>query len=166
MKKNKLFISFAATKDMPRADYTLKKTLRAAVLETLLYEGFSGEASVSITVCDNAHIRKLNKQYRDIDRETDVLSFPLYDFECEDDMPEGESLPLGDIVISIERAKEQAKEIGHSTEHEAAFLCVHSTLHLLGYDHETGEEDEKEMFSRQRKIIDSMSDELSKFDNE
>ena len=157
MKKNKLFISFAATKDMPRADYTLKKTLRAAVLETLLYEGFSGEASVSITVCDNAHIRKLNKQYRDIDRETDVLSFPMYEAgEWESEAAFGPVM-LGDIVISLERTEVQAEELGNTFLREAAFLAIHSTLHLLGYDHERGEADEEEQCRRQRAIIERLN---------
>jgi len=100
---------------------------------------------VSITFTDNESIRELNREYRDIDRATDVLSFPMDD--------EGDDVVLGDIVISLERAKEQAIEYGHSLEREISFLCVHSTLHLLGYDHETGEEDEKEMFMKQEEIL-------------
>ena len=157
MKKNKLFISFAATKDMPKADYTLKKVLRAAVAETLSYEGFSQDASVSVTVCDNAHIRTLNKQYRDIDRETDVLSFPMY--EAGEWESEGDFGPvmLGDIVISLERTEAQAEELGNTFLREAAFLAIHSTLHLLGYDHERGKEDEEEQCRRQRDIIERLN---------
>ena len=137
--------------------------LRHAIESTLVSEKVGGQCEISLTFTDNQGIHELNRRFRNIDRPTDVLSFPQLDRV---DFTDGSFKMLGDIVISLERAAEQAKEIGHSTEHEAAFLCVHSTLHLLGYDHETGEEDEKEMFSRQRKIIDSMSDELSKFDNE
>lgn len=137
--------------------------LRHAIENTLICEKVGGQCEVSLTFTDNQGIHELNRRFRNIDRPTDVLSFPQLD---QADFTDSSFKMLGDIVISLERAAEQAKEIGHSTEHEAAFLCVHSTLHLLGYDHETGEEDEKEMFSRQRKIIDSMLDELSKFDNE
>ena len=144
MKKNKLYITFAATKEMPLADYELKKTLRAAIRETLLYEGFSRDASVSLTVCDNAYIRSLNKDYRDIDRETDVLSFPMYEageWESEGDFG---PVPLGDIVISLERTAVQAEELGNTFLREAAFLAIH---------HERSEEDEEEQCARQRAII-------------
>jgi probable rRNA maturation factor len=81
-----------------------------------------------------------------------VLSFPLYDDFSE--IIENEcAVPLGDIVISLERAARQGYDIGHSIYHEVAFLCVHSTLHLLGYDHETSKEDEEEMFQKQREIM-------------
>ncbi len=136
--------------------------LRHAIESTLKSENVGGRCEVSVTFTDNAGIHELNRRFRNIDRPTDVLSFPQLDGV---DFTDSSFKMLGDIVISLERAAEQAAEIGHSTEHEVAFLCIHSTLHLLGYDHETGEEDEKEMFSRQRKIIDRMSDELSKFDN-
>ncbi|MBQ8399434.1 MAG: rRNA maturation RNase YbeY, partial [Clostridia bacterium] len=79
----------------------------------------------------------------------DVLSFPLFDDDFEDE----EVLALGDVVLSLERAKEQAEEYGHSFERECAFLVVHSVLHLIGYDHETSEEDEKDMFFRQEEIM-------------
>lgn len=119
--------------------------VKNAVEATLKYEGFEHDCEVSITFTDNESIRELNREYRDIDRATDVLSFPMDD--------EGDDVVLGDIVISLERAKEQATEYGHSLEREISFLCVHSTLHLLGYDHETSEEDEKEMFMKQEEIL-------------
>lgn len=157
MKNPKLYINFAATKEMPAADYELKKTLRAAILKTLAYEGFSQPAQISVTVCDNAYIQKINKKFRDIDRATDVLSFPMYEAgEWENEGDFG-PIPLGDIVISLERTAEQAKELGHSFLREAAFLAIHSTLHLLGYDHERGKEDEEEQCRRQRAIIESMN---------
>ena len=84
-----------------------------------------------------------------------MLSFPLFDYEGENEAPAIDEISnmLGDIVISLERAQEQADEFGHSFEREVAFLCVHSMLHLLGYDHETGEEDELDMRRRQREIM-------------
>lgn len=157
MKKPELFVSFSATKKMPEANYELKKTLRAAIKQTLRYEGFSKDASVSVTVCDNAYIRDINRRFRNIDRETDVLSFPMYEageWESEGDFG---PIPLGDIVISLERTAVQARELGNSFLREAAFLAVHSTLHLLGYDHERSPEDEEEQCARQRVIIESMN---------
>lgn len=119
-----------------------EELVKKAVEGTLKYEGFDNDCEISVTFTDNENIRELNKEYRDIDRETDVLSFPM----DEDDM-------LGDIVISLEKAKEQAEEYGHSIEREISFLCVHSCLHLLGYDHETSEEDEKTMFGKQEEVL-------------
>ena len=154
--KNDLFISFSATKKMPEADFSLKKTLRTAIKATLEYEGFSRDASVSVTVCDNAYIKEINGRFRNIDRETDVLSFPMYEageWESEGDFG---PIPLGDIVLSLERTAVQAEELGNSFLREAAFLAIHSTLHLLGYDHERGPEDEEEQCRRQKAIIESI----------
>ena len=103
-----------------------------------------------MTFTDNEGIRELNRLYRNIDRPTDVLSFPMFDFSDEDEIVEG---ALGDIVISLERAREQAETFGHSFEREVAFLCVHSMLHLLGYDHELGEQEDIDMRRRQREIV-------------
>lgn len=110
-------------------------------------------ADVAVTVVDNKQIHELNKEYRQVDRPTDVLSFPLWE-PGEDWViaEEEETVPLGDIVISYPQAKEQAEEYGHSIERELGFLAVHGFLHLLGYDHETAEE-EKEMFQRQEEIL-------------
>ena len=156
MKKNALYINFSATKKMPLADFSLKKTLRRAIEATLAYEDFAKDASVSVTVCDNAYIRELNCRFRNIDRETDVLSFPMYeagDWEEEGDFG---PIPLGDIVISLERTAVQAEELGNTFLREAAFLAVHSTLHLLGYDHERSAEDEEEQCRRQKAIVESI----------
>ena len=156
MKSPKLFITFSATKQMPLTDYELKKTLRAAILNTLIYEGFESDAEISLTVCDNEYIQSINKQFRDIDRATDVLSFPMYEAgEWESEGEFGPS-PLGDIVISLERTAAQAEELGHSFLREAAFLAIHSTLHLLGYDHERSKEDDEEQCRRQRAVIEMM----------
>ncbi|NLZ36449.1 MAG: rRNA maturation RNase YbeY [Clostridiales bacterium] len=122
--------------------------IKRAVKATLKSEDWQGRAEVSITVVDDEQIKELNAAHRGIDSPTDVLSFPLNDG---DDIGE----ELGDIVISMERADIQAKEYGHSLDRELAFLTVHSTLHLLGYDHMI-EEEEKEMFDRQEKILISM----------
>ena len=159
--KNKLYINFSRTVDFPECGYEFKMMLRRAVAETLSYEMFDYDAEVSITLCDNAYIRELNKKFRDKDKHTDVLSFPIYDFSIEavEDVYDGSPIPLGDIVISVERAREQAEELSHSFEREAQFLTIHSTLHLLGYDHERGAEDEEAQCTAQREIIENIEPE-------
>ena len=102
---------------------------------------------------DNEGIRELNRIHRGIDRATDVLSFPMFSFEDEEEELEG---ALGDIVISLERAAEQAQTFGHSFEREVVFLCVHSMLHLLGYDHELGEAEDMDMRRRQSEIVERL----------
>lgn len=138
--------------------YKMKMLIRRAIETTLDFEDYGNICEVSVTFTDNDGIQKLNKQYRNIDKPTDVLSFPLFDYEGDSEEPPVDEFinMLGDIVISLERAKEQANEYGHSFEREVAFLCVHSMLHLLGYDHETSEEDEKEMRLKQSTIMDIM----------
>ena len=139
----------------------VSKELRALVKrccsETLYEEGYTGDFEVSLTFTDNAGIREVNRKYREIDRETDVLSFPMTD-EGEDFTvdPETGCFMLGDIVISLEKALTQAEEYGHSFKREVAFLTVHSMLHLLGYDHERSEEEEREMFGKQDIVLEAM----------
>ena len=131
----------------------MRALVKTAITATLDHEQIENKCEVSVTFSDNEKIRALNRDYRNIDRATDVLSFPLY----EKDELEGAigELMLGDIVLSLERAGEQAEEYGHSFEREVAFLCVHSMLHLLGYDHEN-ESDEEEMRAAQREIMDML----------
>ena len=131
--------------------FQLKALMRRTVAATLKYEGIKNKTEVSITFADDAEIQKLNAEYRNLDRSTDVLSFPIEDdVDAADD---GQVLMLGDIVISLERAAAQAEEFGHSLKREVAFLCAHSMLHLLGYDHELGEEQDADMRRRQREIM-------------
>ena len=137
--------------------YKQKMLTRAAVEATLDYEGFYNDVEISLTYTDDAGIKKLNAEFRGIDKATDVLSFPLTDFEGTDEPPVDEpAIGLGDIVISLETAKRQAEEFGHSFEREVAFLTVHSMLHLLGYDHVDSEENDAEMRRRQREILEKM----------
>jgi probable rRNA maturation factor len=122
------------------------------------------EAEVNLTLVDNDTIHAINREHRQIDRPTDVLSFPMIaydkpaDFSHVEDCveenfnPETGELLLGDIVISVEKVKEQALEYGHSEKREYAFLILHSMLHLFGYDHET-EEERLEMEQRQKQIL-------------
>ena len=149
--KDRVMIYFANEQKEGVITYALKRLLRRAVVATLDYEGFSNECSVSVTFTDNEGIRVLNAEHRDIDRPTDVLSFPLNDPESE----EWDS-QLGDVVISLERAAEQAEEFGHGFSREVAFLTVHSMLHLLGYDHVNSEAEDAEMRRRQREILEGM----------
>lgn len=159
--KSKLFINFARTVDFPECGYEFKMLLRRAVETTLRYEGFEYDAEVSITLCDNAYIRALNNKFREKDKHTDVLSFPIYDFSLEDadEVYDGTPITLGDIVISVERAREQAGELAHSFEEEAQFLTIHSMLHLLGYDHERSEEDDEAQCQAQREIVEMINGE-------
>ena len=137
--------------------YKLKRLVRLAVEATLAYEAVARELEVSVTFTDDEGIQRLNRNYRKIDKPTDVLSFPLFDFEGDEDAISEEICDmLGDIVISLERAAAQAEEFGHSFEREVAFLTVHSMLHLLGYDHETSEEDELDMRRRQTAIMEML----------
>jgi probable rRNA maturation factor len=152
-----LMIYFENSQDKLEVTYKLKRLVRFAIEATLAYENYHNSVEVSVTFTDNAGIKKLNKKYRKIDKETDVLSFPLFDFEGSDEPPVDEiENMLGDIVVSLEKAQAQAEEYGHSFEREVAFLCVHSTLHLLGYDHETSEEDELDMRRRQTAVMEML----------
>jgi probable rRNA maturation factor len=148
---NKVYITNEQDKTV--VDAALRGLIRRAISTALKFEKFEIEAELSVTLTDNDGIHEMNSQYRNIDRPTDVLSFPLYEAG---QIPQMDGVCLGDIVISLERAGEQAIEYGHSFEREVAFLCVHSVLHLLGYDHELGEEQEKDMFMRQEKILTKM----------
>ena len=148
-----LKIDFCADKQYADVNYELKMTVRRAILATLDAEGFPYPARVSVTFCDNEYIHVLNREHRGVDRPTDVLSFPLYE-DGDFSSPEcARECALGDIVLSLERAREQAEEIGNSFLREVAFLCIHSTLHLLGYDHERSAEDDAIQCEKQRNII-------------
>ncbi len=147
-----LKINFLASKKFEEIDYYFKKTVRQAVAKTLNHLDFPYDAEVSVTLCDEEYIREKNKKYRGIDKPTDVLSFPLYDNGEFDASECAFGVMLGDVIISVPRAKEQAKEIGNSFLQEVAFLTVHSVLHLLGYDHERSAEDEQIQCSLQKEI--------------
>lgn len=131
------------------------------------YEGCPYEAEITLLLTDNATIRDMNRDYRGIDRETDVLSFPLLEYEHPGDFSSAEELPadsfhpetgellLGDIVISVDKMLEQAKNYGHLPVREFAFLIAHSMLHLMGYDHmETSEA--QVMEQKQEEILEQL----------
>ncbi|TQQ85733.1 rRNA maturation RNase YbeY [Peptacetobacter hominis] len=128
----------------------LYEKIEDIVLEVLDYEGYDDDYDISISFVDNKEIHELNKQFRGVDRATDVLSFPMLSDEFED--VEYEEQSLGDIVVSLERALEQSVEYGHSFEREVCFLVCHSMFHLLGYDHDT-EENTKEMREKEEAVL-------------
>ena len=116
----------------------LRILIRRSCNAVLEYEKFDGPAEISVTFVDNARIAELNAQYRNKPMPTDVLSFPMGEDGAYDIDEDNGCKILGDIVISMERAMEQAELYGHTLQREVAYLTVHSMLHLLGYDHETG----------------------------
>ena len=124
---------------------TMKEVLKYACKKEKLTN-----VNFNVIIVDNEYIHKINKEYRKIDRETDVITFALED-EDSIKLPD-EIRILGDIYISIDKAKSQAEEYGHSLKRELCFLAVHGFYHLLGYDHMT-EEDEKVMFKKQKEVL-------------
>ncbi|HNR05461.1 MAG TPA: rRNA maturation RNase YbeY [Bacillota bacterium] len=145
-----------------KVDEALEAFVVQVVEKVLAYEQCEEAFEVSISFVNNQEMRKLNKEYRNIDKETDVLSFPLAEFieeelNTEDEGAEyiEEEIALGDIVISMEKAAEQSEEYGHSFKRELAFLLVHGMLHLLGYDHDE-EASEGEIFDKQEEILKNM----------
>lgn len=140
----------------------LFEKIRLSIETALEYEDFTDDSEISLTFVDNDEIKELNCTSRGKDSATDVLSFPLLEQEedgtliiYDEDIIDGKVL-LGDIVISAERANEQAEDFGHSLVREMCFLAVHSVLHLLGYDHERSEAEEKLQFEKQEEILASI----------
>ena len=147
--------------------FDVEEIVNKVIEKALEQEKCPYEASVAVLLTDNEGIHAMNKEYRNIDRPTDVLSFPNVDYEEPADFsgiedaiedyfdPETGELCLGDIVISIDKVYEQAKEYGHAPLREFAFLVAHSILHLLGYDHMEAEE-AKVMETKQEEILTSL----------
>ncbi len=152
-------------------DFDYKNVIETVINGAVAYVDCPFEVSVEVTITDNDTIREINREQRDIDNPTDVLSFPLVDYEkpgdfgflegTEDDMaydyfdPDTGELMLGDIVLSVDKIYAQAEEFGHSVKRELGFLVAHSMLHLFGYDHMEDEE-RVEMERMQREILDSL----------
>ncbi len=147
-----------------RLDIPYEEIIREIIPAVLDREQCPYEAEVHVLLTDNEAIREINRDYRQIDTPTDVLSFPMVEFERESDFghaedcveecfnPDTGELILGDIVISVDKVKEQAENYGHSCRRELAFLLAHSMLHLCGYDH-MEEEERLVMEQRQREIL-------------
>ena len=140
---------------------TFTPLLTRCITHTLEHQAVDVACDIYVMLTDDAGIRELNAEHRQIDRATDVLSFPMLELTPGEPIvvgpleldPETGRLMLGDMVISVERARAQAEEYGHTLERELCFLAVHSTLHLLGYDHEKSPEDEAVHFALQEEIL-------------
>ena len=142
----------------PKLAAMLRRTVKAA----LAAEGVACDCEINILLTDDEGIREVNRDMREIDRATDVLSFPMFDLvpgEHPDEYdadPDTGRVPLGDMCISVERAKAQAEEYGHSFDREICYLCVHSVLHLLGYDHLDEGEMKRQMRGREEEIMSTL----------
>ena len=149
-------------------DFDYRQIAEKVINYCIEREKFPYEAEINLTLTDNEGIHIINKEYRDIDRATDVLSFPMLSYETPGDFsflmdendddfnPDTGEAILGDIIISVDKVREQAGEYGHSELREFAFLITHSMLHLFGYDH-MGPEEAKVMEDKQRQILDELS---------
>ena len=145
-------------RDLGYADaYRLIRKAAAAALDA---EGVDEDCTIDVTLTNDEHIHKINKEFRKVDRATDVLSFPLceltpgaFDADACGWDPDTETIPLGDMVFSLERCAAQAEEYGHSFDHELQYLTVHSVLHLLGYDHVDEAEEKAQMRAREKVIM-------------
>ncbi|MCM1314857.1 MAG: rRNA maturation RNase YbeY [Prevotella sp.] len=135
----------------------IRLLIRRCCQAVLATENFGKDAEVSVSFVSNEEIRNLNKIYRNKDSVTDVLSFPLTsDDGTEEINPETNAVQLGDVVISLETAVKQAHNYGHSLEREVGFLTVHSMLHLLGYDHETSQLDQRIMREKEESVLEKL----------
>jgi probable rRNA maturation factor len=130
--------------------------IERAVEAALAAEGQAGPIELSVLISDDAELHELNRSYRGVDSPTDVLSFAAEEGPGSFVRPPGAPRFLGDLAISFERAAAQAAEYGHSLERELAFLTVHGVLHLLGYDHERGPEDEAAMRAREEAVMEAL----------
>lgn len=149
----KLRVSFNDEQDYFKITIDFKKVLRSCCRESLYQADFDHNCEISVSFVNNERIREINRDFRNIDSATDVLSFPLADNREFDINPDSGCYELGDIIISTERAAEQANELGHSTEREIAFLVVHSMLHLLGYDHPDEDSEQTAQMRQLQKVI-------------
>ena len=131
----------------------MRKLIRLSCAAVLDNQGFSDLAEVVVTFVDDAEIKKLNNEFRSIDKSTDVLSFPLGEGGEYDLNPETGAYSLGDVVISVEHAVAQSEEYGHSFERELSYLTVHSMLHLLGFDHVNGGEEAALMRKTEEEVM-------------
>ena len=140
--------------------FTISGIIHKCIQETLRAEGVSARCEINVLVTNDAGIHTINRESRQIDRPTDVLSFPMFQLEAgrppkdwsEYADPETGLVPLGDMCISLERATAQAQEFGHSVRREVGYLTIHSMLHLLGYDHLDEGEQKRQMRAREEAI--------------
>lgn len=151
----RIYIDYINEQDKVSPPEDFEELIEECAKAALEEEKIDDDAEISVTLVDNARIRELNAEFRETDRETDVLSFPLGDENGFEVDPDNDAILLGDIVISVEKAKSQSEEYGHSFKREMAFLVTHSLFHLLGYDHMTLDE-ETEMFAKQEKVLEKL----------
>ena len=145
--------------------FTIGSIIKKCINVTLKAEGISVPCEINVLVTNDAGIHIINKESRDIDRPTDVLSFPMFQLEPENPPTDWEDyrdpasglVPLGDMCISLERAEAQAKEFGHSLRREVGYLTIHSILHLLGYDHMDDGAQKAQMREREEKIASAIA---------
>ena len=135
MTENKIRVIITNKQKTVKIPTGIRMLVRRTCNAVLRMENFQGPAEISVTFVDNAGIKALNSEYRNKDIETDVLSFPMGENGQWDRNPETNAFILGDVVISMEKAYEQAKIYGHTLQREVGYLTAHSVLHLLGYDH-------------------------------
>jgi probable rRNA maturation factor len=131
----------------------VRLVIRKAINETAKFEGLSPNFEVNVNIVDDEYIHFLNLSCRSVNRATDVLSFPLGEDGVFDKNPETGNIMLGDIIVSLQTAVSQAFEYNHTLRREVGFLTIHSMLHLLGYDHETGKADEAIMRAKEKAIL-------------
>ncbi len=144
--------------------FTIRRNIRKCIQETLKAEGIQVPCEINVLVTDDGGIQIINRESRDLDKPTDVLSFPMFQLEAgnppqdwvEFQDPATGLVPLGDMCISLERAAAQANEFGHSLRREVGYLTIHSMLHLLGYDHLDEGEQKRQMRSREEAIAASI----------
>ncbi len=151
--KEKIKVIIANDQKAVKIPTGVRLLVRRCCNAVLTYEGFSEPAEISVTFVDDERIHELNKMHRDVDRSTDVLSFPLGEDGIYDKNPENGACLLGDIVISVETAVRQAYTYGHSLQREIGFLTVHSMLHLLGYDHVNGGIEAVHMREKEERVL-------------
>ena len=131
-----------------KCSFALRRRIRTAALAVLEAEAIEGPCEFSVLLTDDAGIHVINRAFRQVDKPTDVLSFPMGDTD-----PRTGRYLLGDMVLNVDRARAQGEEFGHGAEHEIRYLTVHSVLHLLGYDHVDEGEMKREMRAREKAIM-------------
>lgn len=136
-----------------KLESNISELIESACKAVLEIENFTDDAEVNVTLVSDDEIHRLNLEFRNIDKSTDVLSFPLGENGEYDVNPENGCLMLGDVIISVEHALRQAEEFGHSKEREIAYLTVHSVLHLLGYDHVDEAEEKRIMRMKEEETL-------------
>lgn len=153
MTENRVKVNILNQQSKVKVPTGVRMLIRRCCHAVLELEKFDGSAEVSVSFVDNEQIHKLNKEYRNIDKPTDVLSFPLGENGEYDKNPDTDAYMLGDIVISVEKAIEQAEEYGHTLQREIGYLTVHSMLHLMGYDHVDGGVEAVRMREKEENVL-------------